>query len=71
MQLVVLAATLYPLADQIAGVGGLEIGALGGALGAFGIANEDVRMRGGGTCDSELCSLHLRERHSHRGFGLD
>jgi hypothetical protein len=30
--------------------------------------------RGGGTCDSELCSLHLRERdplrerHSHRGF---
>jgi hypothetical protein len=22
-------------------------------------------------CDSELCSLHLREWHSHRGFGLD
>jgi hypothetical protein len=29
--------------------------------GHVGIANEDVCMFGGGTCDSELCSLHLRE----------
>ena len=37
----------------------------------FWIVNEDVHYCGGGTCDSELCSLHLWERHSHRGFGLD
>jgi hypothetical protein len=42
----------------------LEIGGLGGGLGAFGIVNEDIHMFGGGTCDSELGSLHLeRERY--------
>ena len=54
--------TLYPFIVLIEEVGGpwtLEIGGLGGGLGAFGIANEDVRMSGGGTCDSELGSLHL------------
>jgi hypothetical protein len=32
-----------------------------GRVREFWIVNEDVRMFGGGTCDSELCSLHLRE----------
>jgi hypothetical protein len=55
------AASSYLHITPIEGVGErtLEIGGLGGGLGALGIANEDVRMRGGGTCDSELCSLHL------------
>ena len=50
-------ATSYPHIVLIEGVGDsqtLEIGGLGGDLGGFGIANEDVRMFGGGTCDSEL-----------------
>jgi hypothetical protein len=35
---------LYPLADQIVRVGGLEIGVLGGGLGGFGIVDMDVRI---------------------------
>jgi hypothetical protein len=45
--------------EEVGGPRTLEIRGLGGGSGAFGIANEDVRMFGGGTCDSELGSLHL------------
>jgi hypothetical protein len=59
------AATLYLHIAPIEGVGEqtLEIQDLGGDLGDFGIANEDVRMcvGGGGTCDSKLCSLHTSD----------
>ena len=44
-------ATSYPHIVLIEGVGGsqtLEIGDLGGDLGEFGIANEDICMFGGG-----------------------
>src|SRR5882762_9793868 len=57
IHLVVPVATSYPHIVLIEGVGDsqtLEIGGLGGDLGGFGIANEDVRMFGGGTCGSEL-----------------
>jgi hypothetical protein len=43
-QPVVPVAMLYPLADQIVRVGGLEIGVLGGGLGGFGIVDMDVRI---------------------------
>jgi hypothetical protein len=56
-------ATSYPHIAPIEEVGErtLEIGDLGGDFGDFGIANEDVRMCRGGTCDSELCSLHTSD----------
>jgi hypothetical protein len=44
--------------EEVGGPQMLEIRGLGGS-GAFGIANEDIHMFGGGTCDSELDSLHL------------
>jgi hypothetical protein len=37
-------ATLYPLADQIVRVGGLEIGVLVGGLGGFGIMDMDLHI---------------------------
>jgi hypothetical protein len=55
-------ATSYLYIALIKGVGDpwtLEIGALGGGFGGFGvlgeprIVNEDIHMFGGGTCDSE------------------
>jgi hypothetical protein len=69
----VLAATLSPSTDQIARVGGpqiLGLGGLGGDLGGLGIANEDVHMFGGGTCNSEPRLTATGVRGPSQGFGV-
>ena len=65
-------AILYLFIVPIEGVGGpwtLEGGDLGD-LGGLGIANEDVRMCGGGTCNSELRLTATGVGGPDRGFGV-
>ena len=63
----------YPYIDWIMRVGGprtLGLGGLGGDPGEFGIANEDVRIFGGGTCNSELRLTATGVGGPDRGFGV-